>query len=125
MSQKLGPKQQQWVEALRSGKYKQGKNVLRSADDCFCCLGVACDLFVSLEHVVKYRENGAYSYKGVLSEVPYEVLLSLKLRSPLGKIEGVDGEKSLAILNDKLYWNFQEIADFIEANPEKVFTEEA
>ncbi len=33
----------QWVAALRSGKYKQGKNVLRSGDE-FCCLGVLCDL---------------------------------------------------------------------------------
>ena len=31
------------VAALRSGKYKQGKNYLR-ADDTYCCLGVAVDL---------------------------------------------------------------------------------
>lgn len=32
-----------WAEALESGKYKQGANIL-SYDDCFCCLGVMCDL---------------------------------------------------------------------------------
>jgi hypothetical protein len=31
-----------WVKALRSGKYKQGTKVLRSADNAFCCLGVLC-----------------------------------------------------------------------------------
>lgn len=33
----------QWVEALRGGKYKQGQEELRE-DDCFCCLGVLCDI---------------------------------------------------------------------------------
>ncbi len=32
------------VAALRSGRYKQGKNQLRRGDR-FCCLGVACDLY--------------------------------------------------------------------------------
>lgn len=31
------------VEALRSGKYKQTKEVLRDKNG-FCCLGVACDI---------------------------------------------------------------------------------
>lgn len=34
-----------WVAALRSGNYAQGRGCLRSADDEFCCLGVANDLF--------------------------------------------------------------------------------
>ena len=34
-----------WVAALRSGSYVQGRGCLRSADDEFCCLGVANDLF--------------------------------------------------------------------------------
>lgn len=34
------------VDALRSGKYKQTKNVLRSKETKgFCCQGVACELF--------------------------------------------------------------------------------
>lgn len=36
-----------WLEALRSGRYKQGKGCLRSGppeDSDFCCLGVLCDL---------------------------------------------------------------------------------
>jgi hypothetical protein len=40
-----------WLNALRSGKYKQGKNSLRqpgfasdSEKDRFCCLGVLCDI---------------------------------------------------------------------------------
>lgn len=33
-----------WVDALRSGKFKQGKGNLK-ADNKFCCQGVACELF--------------------------------------------------------------------------------
>lgn len=33
-----------WLEALRSGKYKQGKTALRTVRDEFCCLGVLCDI---------------------------------------------------------------------------------
>lgn len=33
-----------WVAALRSERYKQGREKLRSADDKFCCFGVLCDL---------------------------------------------------------------------------------
>lgn len=35
---------QKWVEALRSGKYKQGRFCLRDNENCHCCLGVLCDL---------------------------------------------------------------------------------
>ncbi len=32
-----------WIEALRSGKYKQTKEVLHDGDG-FCCLGVLCEV---------------------------------------------------------------------------------
>jgi hypothetical protein len=34
-----------WLTALRSGDYTQGTGVLRNKDNCFCCLGVAIDIF--------------------------------------------------------------------------------
>ena len=34
-----------WIEALRSGKYKQAQSVLRHNDGSgYCCLGVLCDI---------------------------------------------------------------------------------
>lgn len=33
-----------WVEALRSGKYKQAKGRLRQGENSYCCLGVACEI---------------------------------------------------------------------------------
>ena len=35
----------QWIKALRSGKYKQGRGSLRNLDNTYCCLGVLCDLY--------------------------------------------------------------------------------
>lgn len=35
---------QKWLEALRSDNYAQGTGWLKR-DDCFCCLGVLCDLY--------------------------------------------------------------------------------
>jgi len=35
-----------WIKALRSGKYKQGKGNLQSADGSYCCLGVACRVLI-------------------------------------------------------------------------------
>lgn len=35
----------QWVKALRSGKYKQGQGKLyRDGNDSYCCLGVLCKI---------------------------------------------------------------------------------
>lgn len=34
-----------WVKALRSGKYKQGINKLKTHDGKYCCLGVLTDLY--------------------------------------------------------------------------------
>lgn len=34
---------QEWLEALKSGRYKQGETQLKSQDK-HCCLGVLCDI---------------------------------------------------------------------------------
>lgn len=34
---------QKWVDALRSGKYKQTQNQLKTTDG-YCCLGVYCEI---------------------------------------------------------------------------------
>jgi hypothetical protein len=49
-----------WVEALRSGKYKQGKGVLRDDDSNFCCLGVLCDLHAKTTKKAGWDEANNY-----------------------------------------------------------------
>lgn len=51
-----------WVEALRSGKYKQGDGKLRkigtdTGEDLHCCLGVLCDLAVDAGVVQRYLDD--------------------------------------------------------------------
>lgn len=36
---------QKWIDALRSGKYKQGKNCLMDTNKAYCCLGVLVKVF--------------------------------------------------------------------------------
>lgn len=45
----LNPVAQKWVDALRSGKYRQCRNQLRSDDrEAYCCLGVLAELYVEV-----------------------------------------------------------------------------
>ena len=46
-----------WVRALRSGKYKQGREWLR-AGDTFCCLGVACELAIKAKVISRTSPAG-------------------------------------------------------------------
>lgn len=78
-----------WIAALRSGKYRQGTGQLfKNSTDEHCCLGVLC------------RAAGtAVTYQAVhQSGVPYET------------------QRRLEDLNDTDKRNFQQIADYIEAN---------
>ena len=46
-----------WVKALRSGKYKQARGVLRNAFGAMCCMGVLTDIR-TLETGIRYRGDG-------------------------------------------------------------------
>lgn len=100
MTKKIAMK---WVKALRSGKYKQAKHRLKSAEG-YCCLGVLCEI-----NNIIYTEN----FDSVLS---YRDMRKLTMRSDIGNIPGdVDRkEDSLAELNDSGEYNFDEIADIIQ-----------
>jgi hypothetical protein len=54
-----------WTEALRSGRYTQGRETLRSNYDKFCCLGVLCELATAqgvIPPAVKNDIWGDFSY---------------------------------------------------------------
>lgn len=114
-----------WVEALRSGKYKQGSGQLRQ-DDCFCCLGVLCDIYIKTTNTGKWEPilnsegqfvfsvNKAESETGVLTESvsSWSGLGEEKSGNPSIKINGVF-HSTLASLNDNGI-SFKKIADLIE-----------
>lgn len=97
----------QWVAALRSGKYRQGRFALKQGRE-FCCLGMLCDLY-GKAHGVPWstsKEDGA-------------TMLGASLDLPGAVIEWAFGAKRpphnrLVAMNDDEKKSFAEIADYIE-----------
>lgn len=102
-----------WIKALRSGDYEQGRGVLKSTDDKYCCLGVLCDVVNPAGWVGK-------SYRG--STLGLTTVLCEELGMPN------DVQADLMDLNDgstpfneavKLPKSFKYIATYIEKNYKK------
>lgn len=100
---------EKWVQALRSGEYKQGKFALCSSNS-YCCLGVLCDLH-SKQHNLHWEKKSDYTniYLGHACSLPKDVYKWAEIdfcpsinEIPLMTINDVEGK------------NFNEIADLIE-----------
>jgi hypothetical protein len=102
-----------WVNALRSGKYKQGKGHLTiitepGQKNKHCCLGVACDLFRK-NHDIPISDDGRIrSYDGQTGYLPGVV------EDWLGN-DIVNVQFNLVDMNDNGD-SFDKIADYIESN---------
>lgn len=98
---------QKWVEALRSGKYKQGKEALRRCEpeESFCCLGVLCDI-VDPHNWELVDLGDIYTHKGKSGYPDREIARSV----------GLDDQfiTNLAMANDNGK-SFEQIAARIEA----------
>ncbi len=81
-----------WLEALRSGEYKQCQSTLTDGIG-FCCLGVLANI----------SEIDSSSPHYLESEVDGDIILGGSIQTRLGMMND-DGK------------NFLEIADYIEAN---------
>jgi len=112
----------QWVEALRSGKYKQCQRTLRrehirdGSSECafgvgFCCLGVLCDLHASLfgGDWKEPDDDGDCRYHDELGELPESV-------KTWSEFNDARQEHELISLNDDAGKDFDRIADYIEKN---------
>jgi len=104
---------QKWLEALRSGEFKQGRAVLHNTDDnSFCCLGVLCTVDDNVKAVrvndmhstvFKFPQDSDGEHTGVLPRTyTDEIGLSPNLAS------------SLMSLNDSAAYNFEKLAEIIE-----------
>ncbi len=95
---------QKWIEALRSGKYKQCKETLFDGVG-YCCLGVLCEIGGLTRNESIYSDEIGYKSEGELSI------------SHLNRFGLHGSEQSHLIdMNDDCNKNFLEIADYIEAN---------
>jgi len=107
--------EKQLVTALRSGKYLQGFNVLRSDETHFCCLGVACNIFIP-EKWEHDANCGTYEIENSKAILPESLREKLNWATHNGEtIIYNDGEGfCLSELNDNCF-TFDQIADIIEA----------
>lgn len=101
-----------WVNALRSGEYKKGRNRLKTdflddRDSLFCCLGVLCDLHA--KETGNEWEHGFYLGDG--AGLPREVREWAGLEN---KNQHMCAK--LTFINDNSYKSFSQIANYIEEN---------
>lgn len=105
-----------WVEALRSGDYKQGLGMLSNLDEKdirHCCLGVACEVYNRRKDVLSVRIDDKET------ALPFKVAkwYGLYEDPPLNDI-AADGEPvqyTATHWNDEMSATFDQIADMIEA----------
>lgn len=104
-----------WVKALRSKKFIQGENDLKSWPDTIwvgyagqikhCCLGVACEIVgakIRFEKSPSFIQNdGSRTIKGI-TKIPKSL-----------RGESITATK-LAKMNDSGKWSFKRIASWIE-----------
>lgn len=106
---------QKWVEALESGKYKQGTSRLRRIDNSYCCLGVACQ--VALENGLEIdlrKDVDDYSYDRDSCTLPKKVHNWLGIINEggyFGNIEFKDGSNAIRVNDAGM--SFVEIAQKI------------
>lgn len=112
-----------WLEALRSGDYKQGAQRLRWSESTYCCLGVLCEISGVGEWKTDKAGTLRYSTRtdepGNVSTTPDEVSWWAGLPffgedSSTGFLRD-NPQQQLAKMNDELP-GFDVIADWIEEN---------
>lgn len=100
-----------WVEAARSGQYKQGMGQLREGN-CFCIMGVLCDVYskaYGLPWGVGTGLNPNFSGPPLIIK---EWAGLTGYTAPYVKIQGE--RLNLVTLNDALQLSLSELADIIE-----------
>jgi hypothetical protein len=110
-------KLREWVKALRSGTYTQGKELLRTSDGGYCCLGVLCELS-ALGQWEQDRYGDGFSFAKLADKterrediLPAWVAREFGFVNADGTVECDPWE--LAQMNDEGS-TFEELADVIE-----------
>ena len=104
-----------WLEALRSGKYKQGRMALRTIQDEFCCLGVLCDIVApdawskrlpNSDHYIHMNNGGGIPSFNLYPEYAPDFAPNKHGQGRLGVLVNMNDSGK----------TFAEIADYIEEN---------
>jgi hypothetical protein len=114
---------QVWANALRSGKYRQGHNVLKDPAGGHCCLGVLCDILDPQGWVVRPASvlDGGYDPHtlSATSLLPETITHRGDRSYPGPDVARTAGltemqMQYLASGNDLRGWDFHKIADVVE-----------
>lgn len=109
---------QEWIKALKSGKYKQGNAKLYNKDeDSYCCLGVYQKIHNVKCGSVSYLTR-PHSRTSIVESIPYKLQ---ELLADLNDGDG-DGDWESFVEDDALYnyiidndpQTFEELADLID-----------
>lgn len=104
-----------WIEALRSGNYRQGTGLLKCDAEGgltrYCCLGVLCELVDP--NKFKRRDLGGGRYDYGVHGLSSDVTLPSNVQHEVGLSD--EECNTLAEKNDGGY-TFQDIANYIEDN---------
>jgi len=84
----------QWLKALRSGQYEQGRMALRTEAGTYCCLGVLVDI----TQLQPLTGTGGCLLDSTRQAVDLDI----------------EDESIFVDANDDEGWTFEEIADYIE-----------
>lgn len=96
-----------WINALRSGKYKQGKGLLQKEKN-YCCLGVACKVLIPKDELL-------VDFSGFIrGSLPYQQRNAPEWLKDINDDFKEKAYRTLTSLNDKHDHSFDEIADLLE-----------
>ncbi len=106
---------ERWVIALRSGKYKQTRDVLHKVRGGYCCLGVACEVAIKNKiEVEKIKAGKEYKYDQCSVSLPNSVSDWLGIESEDPLLFSDRKKHSASYWNDSEKYSFKEIAKLIE-----------
>lgn len=112
-----------WVEALRSGKYKQQYGSLKSIDNkkkpSYCALGLLLHIIADDKNIEEGStcfivcNPGPNEAKSLICFIPFEIEKALDIF-----------QQEIVALNDNNHATFKEIADYIEQRYLKISDEQ-
>ncbi len=100
---------QKWIDALRSGEYIQTHGLLQDKDG-YCCLGVACKLFIPHDQLEMKMNSNYISGGNPADQTNCPEWLMYIDRKFNNKTKS-----GFVTLNDNERFTFDEIADCIQA----------
>lgn len=110
-----------YIEALRSGKYKQtqaGDYITTDSEGatCYCAMGLLKEIIppavgVAEDHIISVLSRAGFTTGGGFSSPSINSQLARELTKDL-TLYG--GPTNVAILNDDYKWTFPQFADFFE-----------